>query len=464
MSRKPGRIFWVTLLLTGAIALFQVACTKWDTNYSTPDSEWQSAGIQTVYDEGAGAFGHAFPFMSAALQRVHEVGDLQFEQTFVSAPAPRNPGLGPIFNSVSCVSCHIADGRGKAPGPGETSASILFRVSIPGQDAHGGPLSVPGFGDQLQNRAILGVQKEADVEVQYEERSFRFDDGSSYSLRFPKYIVSNTYTAYPAGALLSPRVAAPVFGLGLLEAVSDADILSRADETDKDQDGISGRPNYVFNYVTGQTSLGRFGWKANQPSLLQQVAAAYNGDMGITTSVFPRENSLGQPQYDGRDDDIELNDSLLHSVEFYVRSLAVPARRRLNDPQVQRGKQLFAEASCNRCHVPDMRTAVNVAFPEISNQLIHPYTDLLLHDMGEELADGRPDYLASGSEWRTPPLWGIGLTQKVNGHNNFLHDGRARNLLEAVLWHGGEAAASRDKVKAMPASDRAALVKFLESL
>jgi CxxC motif-containing protein (DUF1111 family) len=335
---------------------------------------------------------------------------------------------------------------------------------LPGQDAHGGPLPIPGFGDQLQNRAILGVQKEADVEVQYEERSFRFDDGSSYSLRFPRYTVTNTYAAFPSGAYLSPRVAAPVFGLGLLEAVSEADILSLADEADRDNDGISGRPNYVFNYVSGQTSLGRFGWKANQPSLLQQVAAAYNGDMGITTSVFPNENSLGQPQYDGRDDDIELNDSLLHSVEFYVRSLAVPARRRLNDPQVQRGKQLFAEASCNRCHVPDMRTAVNITFPEISNQLIHPYTDLLLHDMGEDLADGRPDFLASGREWRTPPLWGIGLTQKVNGHNNFLHDGRARNLLEAVLWHGGEAASSRDKVKAMPASDRAALVKFLESL
>jgi CxxC motif-containing protein (DUF1111 family) len=417
-----------------------------------------------VYDQNSSAFSHVFPVIPEHLERVHEIGDLQFEATFVSAPSPRNPGLGPIFNNVSCTSCHINDGRGKVPGVGEISVLMLFRVSVPGQNEFGGPNPVPGFGDQLQHRAGVNVIKEADVNIKYTEKSFQFDDGSAYQLRFPDYAVTNTYAAFPADAMLSPRVAAPVFGLGLLEAVSDADILSRADENDANGDGISGRPNYVWNYVTRQTTLGRFGWKANQPSILQQVAAAYNGDIGITTSVFPRENSWGQPQYDNASDDPELSDSLLYSVEFYIKTLAVPARRNANDVVVKQGKQLFVSAGCANCHAPDLRTAVNVAFPSVSNQLIHPYTDLLLHDMGDDLADHRPDFKASGNEWRTAPLWGIGLTQKVNGHNNFLHDGRARSLLEAVMWHGGEALAARNKVKAMSSTERDALIKFLGSL
>jgi len=341
---------------------------------------------------------------------------------------------------------------------------MLFRLSIAGEDPHGGPNPVPGYGDQLQNRGNIGVQKEGDVAISYNDKTFYFDDGTSYNLRFPTYTVINTYTAFPADVMLSPRVAAPVFGLGLLEALSDADILSRADEKDTDGDGISGKPNYVWNYTTNSTTLGRFGWKANQPNLLQQVAAAYNQDIGITTSVFPRESTLGQPQYDGRSDDPELIDSLLYSVEFYVKTLAVPGRRNATDAIVQQGKQLFMSAGCDKCHTPSMRTAVNVVFPDVSNQLIHPYTDLLLHDMGDSLADHRPDFLATGNEWRTAPLWGIGLTQKVNGHNNFLHDGRARSLMEAIMWHGGEALQSRNKVKAMSSTERNALIKFLESL
>jgi CxxC motif-containing protein (DUF1111 family) len=341
---------------------------------------------------------------------------------------------------------------------------MLFRISMPGENEHGGPNPVPGFGDQVQNRSTLGVTKEADVSISYNEQTFFFDDGNSYKLRFPTYTISNTYTSFPGSALLSPRVAAPVFGLGLLEAVSEANILSRVDEKDANADGISGKANYVWDVVNNKLSLGRFGWKANQPSLLQQVAAAYNGDIGVTNSLFPKESSFGQPQYDGRDDESELTDSLLNAVQFYVRTLAVPVRRNVNDEVVKQGKQLFINAGCASCHVPDLRTAVTVNFPAVSNQLIHPFTDLLLHDMGADLADNRPDFKATGTEWRTQPLWGIGLTQKVNGHNNFLHDGRARSLLEAVMWHGGEAEASRNKVKGMSAAERNALVKFLESL
>ncbi len=441
------------------------ACNKFDKAYNNPDDEWRTGGSQTVFDQSSKAFGHAFPTgLSETLERVHEIGDVQFSSTFVSAPAPINPGLGPIFNNVGCASCHIGDGRGKVPGAGETSVLMLFRISVAGEGVHGEPNPVPGFGDQLQNKANIGVKKEADVLITYDDKSFYFDDGETYKLRFPTYTIANTYTALPPDVMLSPRVAAPVFGLGLLESVSDADILARVDENDADGDGISGRANYVWNFVNETVSLGRLGWKANQPNLLQQVAAAYNQDIGITNKIFPKESSTGQSQTDNLQDDPEISDSLLYSVEFYVRTLAVPGRRNLDDATVQQGNQLFTQAGCVKCHVPDMRTAVNVAFPAVSNQLIHPYTDLLLHDMGDSLADNRPDFLANGREWRTAPLWGIGLTQRVNGHNNFLHDGRARSLMEAVMWHGGEALNARDKVKAMSAAERAALIKFLESL
>lgn len=460
------KTYKVTAALAIGVASIVISCTKFDVGISNsnPDNEWQSGGIQTVFDAGSGAYSHAFPVMPGDLERVHEIGDLQFEQTFVSAPAPLNAGLGPIFNNVSCASCHIADGRGKVPGIGETAASILFRVSLAGEDIHGGPVPVPGFGDQLQNRSVLGVQKEADVNISFTEQSYFFADGTEYSLRSPVYNIINAYTLFPSNALLSPRVAPPVFGLGLLEAVSDADILSHADEFDKDGDGISGKPNYVWNDVTKSVTLGRFGWKANQPSILQQVAGAYNGDMGVTSFIFPYESSINQIQYDHLDDDYEIADSLLYSVEFYIKTLAVPGRRNATDATVMQGKQIFINTGCAKCHIPDMRTKVDVAFPQISNQLIHPYTDLLLHDMGDGLADNRPDFKANGNEWRTPPLWGIGLTQKVNGHTNFLHDGRARSLLEAVMWHGGEAENAKNKVMILSAGERNALIKFLESL
>jgi CxxC motif-containing protein (DUF1111 family) len=264
--------------------------------------------------------------------------------------------------------------------------------------------------------------------------------------------------------MISPRVAPPVFGLGLLEAVDESSILALADEQDLNKDGISGKPNYAWNIVEGKKTLGKFGWKAANPSILQQSAGAYNEDMGITSFVFPHESSTGQSQYDGLDDEYEVSDSILYAVEFYIRTLAVPARRNADDAMVLQGKKIFTEAKCVACHVPRLRTKVDVSFPEISNQVIFPYTDMLVHDMGTELADNRPDYDATGQEWRTAPLWGIGLTRVVNGHQNFLHDGRARTLMEAIMWHGGEAEQSKEYIRTISGSDRAALIKFLESL
>ncbi len=423
-----------------------------------------SGGAQTVFDAGSGAFGHAFPEMSGAANELHGIGDMQFEQTFVSAPAPLNPGLGPVFNSVSCTSCHIGDGRGKPPEPGEQPISMLFRVSVPGADAHGAPLATPGFGGQLQPRSIFGTQPEALVSITWTENTVALGDGEVVHLRSPQSTFTNAYTAIPADMMYSARVAPPVFGLGLLESIHTQDILSRTDEADANGDGISGRANTVWDILAGQEALGRFGWKAEQPTLLQQSAGAYSEDMGVTNPWFPQESTFGQPQHDGLQDDVEITDSVLHAVAFYVRTLAVPARRNTEEPEVIRGEELFVSAKCDRCHVPEQRTAVNVAFPPLSNQRIFPYTDLLLHDMGPALSDHRPSYRAEGAEWRTPPLWGIGLTQAVNGHQNFLHDGRARSLLEAVLWHGGEAQQSADAVRMMTATERAALLAFLSAL
>ncbi|GAA4338287.1 di-heme oxidoredictase family protein [Mucilaginibacter gynuensis] len=456
------------LIIAGLTAGFIAACRKADTSVAdnNPDSEWLSGGSQTAFDEGSGAFSHVFNSLPEHLARIHEIGDGQFGATFVSAPAPVNPGLGPIFNNVSCQSCHVSDGRGKVPGKGESAANMLFRLSLPGEGEHGNPVPVPGFGDQLQNRGLLNKQKEGDVLITYTDNTFEFADGSTYNLRTPSYTIIDPYITLPGNVLLSPRVAAPVFGLGLLEGISDADIMANADPDDKDNDGISGKANSVWDVIQNKKVLGRFGWKANQPSLLQQVAAAYNGDIGITNFIFPKESSDGQTQFDSNvgSGNYELTDSLLHSVQFYVRTLAVPARRSVTNPTVVEGKGIFISAGCIKCHKADARTAVNVSLPQLSNQLIHPYTDLLLHDMGPGLADNRPDFLASGSEWRTPPLWGIGLTNKVNGHTNFLHDGRARNLLEAIMWHGGEALSAKNKVASLSKTQRDALVAFLGSL
>jgi CxxC motif-containing protein (DUF1111 family) len=336
---------------------------------------------------------------------------------------------------------------------------------VPGTDpdGSGGPNPVPGFGGQLNDKAIFDVLPEARVRVSYSEATYAFDDGTPYDLRTPTFMISNAYVPWPSDAMVSPRVALPIFGRGLLEAIPEEAILALADESDADGDGISGRPNWVYDYEAGRDALGRFGWKANQPNLDQQTAAAYRNDMGVTNPVFPTDSAAGHPQSDGRNDDPELSEQIMRDAAFYTRTLAVPARRNVSDPTVQRGEQLFEEARCAVCHIPSMSTGPALE-PSLANQRIRPYTDLLLHDMGAELADDRPDFLADGREWRTPPLWGLGLTRIVQGETFLLHDGRARSILEAVMWHGGEAEFSREFVRGLSADERGALITFLESL
>lgn len=422
-----------------------------------------SGGATTVFDATLTAFSLPAPNLSGRSLGLHDVGDVNFEVEFSSTAGAPNAGLGPVFDNVSCEACHEGDGRGRPPVGGEPFASMLFRGSIPGHAAHGAPNPIPGFGGQIQLQGIPGLTPEAYASIAYTDSSGTFADGSTYTLRVPRYTLTGGYRPLPGGVLISPRTAPAVFGLGLLEAVREEDLRAMADPRDRNRDGVSGRPNYVWNPVANRTTVGRFGWKANAPTLLVQTAGAYNGDMGITSRIFPAESCEGE--YDGCAPHApEIVLQLVKAVTFYTQTLGVPARRNLDDPKAREGERLFYAANCNSCHVQTLRTGYLRGLPEVSNQVIHPYTDLLLHDLGPALADGRPDFLASGSEWRTPPLWGIGLVQTVNGHSNFLHDGRARGLLEAVLWHGGEARNSRERVRHMSAGDRNALIAFLESL
>ncbi len=416
----------------------------------------RAGGDTTFDDRTASAYENPAPNLSADELERHLAGDVAFEATFVSAPAEVNPGLGPVFNNNSCAKCHVRNGRGLAiTGHESLGSPLLVRVSLaegePG--APGGPIPVPGLGTQIQDHAIYGYEAEAEVVLGWIEEAGSYGDGAPYSLRRPELqITLADDSPLPAEVMTSPRIAPPVFGLGLLEAVPEDQIAALVDENDDDGDGISGRANRVWHVDSGQSVLGRFGWKANNPDLVQQAAGAYADDMGVTSPMFPEP-----------DQSSDIDEETMLSAAFYTQTLAVPRRGDLDDTEVQHGEGLFYDLGCQGCHVDEFTTGDH-PIAALRDQLIHPYTDLLLHDMGPELADGRPDFLASESEWRTPPLWGIGLTERVLPMAGYLHDGRARSLAEAILWHGGEAEAARDGYRELPASDREALLAFLRSL
>jgi CxxC motif-containing protein (DUF1111 family) len=460
-------------LLSAALAVSSIAARA-DTA-STADSApgWLTpnlGGDATLAIANENAYARAVPVLPTEDLRQFTFGNRLFNTNWVTAPASVDAfdGLGPVFNRVSCSGCHTRDGRGQPPAAGEPLESMLVRLSVPGQGEHGGVNPVPHYGDQLNEKAISAVPAEGRTVITYTERGGKYPDGTAYTLAEPSYrFVDLAFGALPERVLFSPRVAPPVFGLGLLEAVPEEEILAHADEQDADHDGVTGRANRVWDVISGETRLGRFGWKANQAGLRQQNASAALGDIGLTSRLFPRQNvaegQIAAAAAPGGGDP-ELKDDFFEKLTFYTRVLAVPAARHTEDPLVRSGARLFEVIHCASCHRPTLRTGAYPDVPQLSNQVIHPFTDLLLHDMGPALADGRPDFLASGSEWRTPPLWGIGLTEVVNRHTRFLHDGRARSLEEAILWHGGEATAARDQFKALDAAQRAAVLEFLRNL
>lgn len=424
---------------------------------------------------------NAFSLPSANLTPVRRldfsVGNSFFRAPWVIAPSTTTArdGLGPLFNTNACQNCHIKDGRGHPPAADAASAvSMLLRLSLPaepGQEAQlqrHGVIAEPTYGGQLQDMAIPGHAPEGRIRLDWQTHRITLADGSEVELRQPKLQLSDLgYGPLHPQTQFSLRIAPPMIGLGLLEAIADADLLALADPDDSNDDGISGRANQVWDDARGQSVLGRFGWKAGQPTLNQQNAHAFAGDMGLTTSLLPADDcTVAQAacQQMPNGGSPEVSDNILASVLFYSRNLAVPQRRQVDAPQVLKGKALFHQAGCASCHTPKFITRADAAEPELASQTIRPYSDLLLHDMGPGLADQRPEFLANGQEWRTPPLWGIGLTQQVSGHTQFLHDGRARNLLEAIFWHGGEAQAARDAVSHFSRDEREALLAFLNSL
>ena len=463
------------------------AVTRPTTDFSAPSKfEELSGGAATVRArKNKDTFSQPSANIGFEGELDFKVGNGLFRKIWVSAPSSTlaSDGLGPLFNARSCQRCHLKDGRGHPPeGPDDTAVSMFLRISVPGtpEDAiaeiedYIATRPDPTYGEQLQDFGLPGHPAEYRLQIDYSEVPVALSDGETASLRRPTYTAADPgYGPLAPDAMLSPRVAPQMIGLGLLEAVPAADILALADPDDADGDGISGRANIVWSREFGAPMLGRFGLKAGMATIKQQSAGAFAGDIGISNPLYPdpwgectetQAACRDAPHGDGDDRVFEIDEEGLDLVTFYSRNLAVPARRDVDDPQVLHGKQVFYDTGCTACHRPAFVTHRLKDRPAQSFQLIWPYTDMLLHDMGDGLADNRPEARATGREWRTAPLWGIGLTERVSGHTYFLHDGRARSLLEAILWHGGEAQAARDAVIGMPKPDRDALIRFLESL
>ena len=480
MRREVSLLLTATLLLAPSPAFLQTAA-------DVPEQALPGGSFSND-DSGNTAYLHPAATLDAKQAELFALGHKMFHNRwaffwFENAEF----GRGPTSNAQSCTTCHANNGRGLAPAtphvavpgvdgamrdhhitvPYEPAPNMVIRISLKGSDPHGGPLPHPEYGDQLQIFGVKGVvPAEGGFNVEWREQVALLADGEAVHLRSP--VITITDLAYgPLGndAMIGPRLAPPLIGLGLLEAVPEDTIVALAAR--ESIGGIRGKVNRVWDESQGKTMLGRFGLKANHGSVREQVAAAFLNDIGLSSPVYPEQNCppvqkvckeqmvAGKP---------EITKLRLDATELYIRALTVPARRQTDEPKVRRGEELFAQAHCSVCHVPELRTGGSASLPQLAKQTIRPYTDLLLHDMGDGLADGRADFLAGANEWRTPPLWGIGLSETVNGANAFLHDGRARNFTETILWHGGEAEVSREAFRHFTRADRDALLAFLKSL
>jgi CxxC motif-containing protein (DUF1111 family) len=419
------------------------------------DVQLEGGGL-SIYGSSTDSFKQPAPNLSSQeSQDLHEEGDEQFDRDFSQPDENGLVALGPRFNNVACGDCHFNDGRGE-PKFRETGSDLLVRVSKESgtPSVPNGFVPVKGIGAQLQDHGTNGVVT-AKVQLNWQFIAGSYKDGSPYTLRKPRLSFEwPKGIAIPYDMQYSLRQSPPMVGLGLLEAVPEINILARANLENRIKDGITGRPNYVWNVVTQSATLGRFGFKAGSPNLKQQTAAAYFNDIGISNPLFFIKGKSP-----------EINRDILAATTFYVSTLGVPMQRDSTDPTVLSGKKMFSDLGCAKCHAMTLKTG-NHPIKELSRQTIHPFTDLLLHDMGPGLADHRHEFKASGTEWRTTPLWGIGLTDQVsNGHEaGYLHDGRARTLEEAILWHAGEARQTRQKFRALDSVRRQELITFLRSL
>lgn len=488
MMHARGAGLALALAAAGAISLAST---------NEKDTGERTGGETTVFVTGKNAFSFPAANLGDAERTRFVIGNSFFKRNWVEAPASTGArdGLGPHFIARSCAGCHTLDGRAAPPQirnriNTEQPVGLLLRLSIPGPaDPRAGVAPEPVYGDQFNNAAVQGVKPEGAIVIRETTVSGRFADGTRYTLRKPGYAFRDLgYGPMHPQVMVSPRIAPQIIGMGLLEAIPESELLANAQAQAAAPGPIKGVVNRVWDGVARRTMVGRFGWKANVATVAHQTAGAFLGDMGITSPVFSHEvctpaqqdclaapsggrkrPAAGAPaQGPSGEPHAEIDQKTLDDVVFYTATVAPPARRNAADRQVLAGQKLFAQAQCAVCHRPSYVTGEG-PFPRLTStalarQAIHPYTDLLLHDMGEGLADGRPDFLANGRQWRTPPLWGVGLIRDVNGHQRLLHDGRANGVLEAILWHGGEAQASRDAVLKLGAAQRAALVRFVESL
>ncbi|MCK2166238.1 di-heme oxidoredictase family protein [Thalassospira xiamenensis] len=448
-------------------------------------------GGATTWQKKTGrmAFTHHSANMTFEKRLDFKLGEALFQRLWVTAPTRTKAadGLGPLFNSRACNGCHIRNGRGHpvdANDPSAGATSMLLRLSIPPQNdtdrellAAGrvSTLPDPVYGGQFQDFSIPSVPAEGKVTVRYDTQTIELADGSMVELRHPTYGMADlAYGPLHNDVMISPRIAPPMIGLGLLEAIPDEVLLANADPQDRDGNGISGRVNRVWDIAKNEVAIGRFGWKAGMPTLDQQNQNAFQFDIGLSTPLYPNAysdcteaQSLCRGAPNGNDpefDNLEAHDQITDLVLYYARNIAPPMRQNASDPDVMAGRKIFNSIGCASCHTPSYQLPERADMPEQSGQVIWPYSDLLLHDMGDGLADHRPEADASGTEWRTPPLWGLGRAQEIDPRAGYLHDGRARSILEAVLWHGGEANPARDAVTFLPSSDRSKLLAFLKSL
>lgn len=444
------------------IILFLCVVLSCEDESSIDDFNLKSGGDTTVNSSGTDAYTFPLANLDAAGLQKHLAADAPFGQQFVTAPSSQAGGLGPLFNQNSCESCHIRNGRGIVPEfEDDRQSGLLLRLSRGLLD--GKPIAVPGFGTQLNTKAIFGVEAEGKLSKSEIVEILKYLDGEEIEITKPIYTIKNPYKELPSDLLLSPRNPSPVFGLGLIDAIASSDIIKQEDQDDKNKDGISGKASLVMDIRTQQMTLGKFGWKAEQPNAHQQAADAAHNDMGLTNSLFKNEHCEGQNNcVEGLQTALDADDETLDLFTYYFVTLAVPARR-LPNASINKGEKIFVNLKCNACHTPKYITG-DYPIKQLSNQIIFPYSDFLLHDMGEGLTDFRPVNNANGYEWRTPPLWGIGLTKVVNSKATFLHDGRANTIEEAILWHDGEAKKSKEEFKKLNKEDRKALLDFINSL
>jgi CxxC motif-containing protein (DUF1111 family) len=485
MQLEAGKLYRTDLGEKDRSRVEQITALPKDFSKPQPFEAMSGGAATSTAPANRDAFSHPSANLSFEKQGTFKLGNALFKKLWVSSPSSTkaSDGLGPLFNARSCQSCHIKDGRGHPPENNTDSTGMFLRlarkaVSAEDLDAtqNGTIINLqdPVYGAQLQDSAVPGLAAEGRMVISHTRQTVAFPGGAQAELRKPIYNVADlAFGALHPDTTLSPRIAPPMIGLGLIEAIHEADIAALADPEDADKNQISGRMALVRD-ESGDIELGRFGWKAQNANVRRQSAEAFSGDIGISTADIAShygDCTKHQPACfqmphgeQARLGKTEAPGLVLELVTFYSRNLAVPARRNIDDATVLHGKQMFHTSGCASCHKPNFVTRRDAGDPAQSFQLIWPYSDFLLHDMGEGLADGQQAGLASGREWRTPPLWGIGLTKTVSGHTFFLHDGRARNLEEAILWHGGEAQAARTAYMALTQSDRDSLIRFLESL